>query len=99
MRSEEREFEDFPDSSGGAGFDPRMLLDVVRRRKLIFLLVCLPLLLPASIAPFLLDAYYEATSTIAIRTTPKVMEFGADFMPGQAGADPRRGPGGPGDTA
>jgi uncharacterized protein involved in exopolysaccharide biosynthesis len=69
----------------GGDFDLRIVFDFLRRRKLVILLVSLPLLIPASIVPFLFDPYYEATATVLIRTPPKVLEFGADFMPGTGG--------------
>lgn len=75
----------------GAEFDPRVILDFLRRRKLVILLVTVPLLLPATIVPFLLDSYYEAMAKVVIRTPPKVLEFGADFMPGAAGAGRNQG--------
>lgn len=73
----------------GKEFDPRIILDFLRRRKLVILLVTIPLLIPATIAPFLLSPYYEATAKVAILSAPEVMEFGADFMPG-TGADQQR---------
>lgn len=80
--------EDWGQEPSRSEFDPRIILDFLRRRKLVILLVALPLLLPASIYPFMVKPFYEATATIVIRTPPKVMEFGADFMPG-SGSDPR----------
>ena len=85
MRPDQTERDGWADESAAGEFDPRMILDFLRRRKLVILLVSLPLLLPASIVPFLLSSYFEATATVVIRTPPKVMEFGADFMPGAAG--------------
>jgi len=85
MRGETGGSDGWAEEPAGGDFDPRILLDFLRRRKLVILLVTLPLLIPASIVPFLFDPYYEATATVVIRTPPKVLEFGADFMPGTGG--------------
>ncbi len=85
MRSDGGGRDGWSEAPAGGEFDPRLILDFLRRRKLVILLATIPLLLPASIAPFLLAPYFEATATVVIRTPPKVMEFGADFMPGAAG--------------
>ncbi len=88
MRADPGDRDGWAEEPGGSEFDPRVILDFLRRRRLIMLLVTVPLLLPASILPFMMAPYYEATATVMIRTPPKVLEFGADFMPGAAG-DPR----------
>src|SRR5262245_28540205 len=82
MRSDGGDRDAWSEAPSGGEFDPRLILDFLRRRKLIILLVSIPLLLPASIVPFLISPYYEASSTVVIRTPPKVLEFGEDFMPG-----------------
>ncbi len=82
MRPDGGDRDGWSDAPAGGEFDPRVILDFLRRRKLIIALVTIPLLLPASILPFLMSHYFEATATVVIRTPPKVLEFGADFMPG-----------------
>ncbi|MFI5314435.1 MAG: GumC family protein [Myxococcota bacterium] len=73
------------DGAGSQELDLRPILEFVRRRKLTVLLVALPLLIPASIFPFTLKHYYEATSIVAIQATPKVLDFGGDPLPGALG--------------
>ena len=85
MRPDGGDRDGWSEAPAGGEFDPRVILDFLRRRRLIILLVTVPLLLPASIVPFLLSPYFEATATVVIRTPPKVLEFGADFMPGAGG--------------
>lgn len=85
MRGEAGGSDAWGEEPSGGDFDPRIVLDFLRRRKLVILLVSIPLLIPASIVPFLFEPFYEATATVLIRTPPKVMEFGADFMPGTGG--------------
>lgn len=85
MRPDGGERDAWSEAPAGAEFDPRVILDFLRRRKLIILLVSVPLLLPAGILPFLMNPYFESTATVVIRTPPKVLEFGADFMPGAGG--------------
>ena len=82
MRADAGEPDGWADEAPSGEFDPRVVLDFLRRRFWVIVLVSVPLLIPATIAPFLLEPFYEATATVAIRTTPKVMEFGQDFMPG-----------------
>ncbi|HKC51493.1 MAG TPA: polysaccharide biosynthesis tyrosine autokinase, partial [Myxococcota bacterium] len=54
----------------------------VRRRQALVLLVALPLLIPATVLPFMLKHYYEATATVAIQAAPKALDFGGDVLPG-----------------
>ncbi len=91
MRDEPGDSDGWAEEPAGKEFDPRAILDFLRRRKLVILLVSLPLLIPATIAPFLMSHYYEATATVVIRTAPKVMEFGADFMPRTGSQQPAFG--------
>ena len=64
------------------GFDFHRFLDFVRRRRVAVLLVTLPLLIPATVLPFLMKPYYEATATVAIQSAPKALDFGGDVLPG-----------------
>lgn len=84
MRPESDDHEGWGGEPAESEFDLRVVLDFLRRRKWAILLVTVPLLIPATIYPFQLKPYYEATATVAIRSTPKVLEFGADFMPGSS---------------
>jgi len=68
------------------GLDFHRILEFVRRRRVAVLLVTLPLLIPATILPFLPKHYFEATSTVAIQSTPKALDFGSDVMPGAVGS-------------
>jgi len=99
MRSDSGEPDGWGEEAPSAEFDPRIVLDFLRRRFWVIFLVSVPLLIPATIAPFLLDPFYEATATVAIRTTPKVMEFGQDFMPGSAGENRNFGNSGPSEAS
>ncbi|HTO71964.1 MAG TPA: polysaccharide biosynthesis tyrosine autokinase [Myxococcota bacterium] len=67
------------------GLDFSRVLDFVRRRRVSVLLVTIPLLIPATILPFLPKHYYEATATVAIQATPKQLDFGGDTLPGGMG--------------
>jgi succinoglycan biosynthesis transport protein ExoP len=93
MRADSGEPDGWGEEAPSGEFDPRVVLDFLRRRFWVIVLVSVPLLIPATIAPFLLEPFYEATATVAIRTTPKVMEFGQDFMPGNAGENRNFGAG------
>jgi capsular exopolysaccharide synthesis family protein len=64
------------------GFDFHRFLDFVRRRRVVVLLVTIPLLIPASLLPFFTKYYYEATATVAIQAAPKALDFGGDVLPG-----------------
>jgi succinoglycan biosynthesis transport protein ExoP len=70
------------DDAESQGFDFRRFWDFVRRRRAAVLLVALPLLIPATVLPFLLKHYYEATATVAIQSAPKALDFGGDVLPG-----------------
>jgi capsular exopolysaccharide synthesis family protein len=70
------------DETSSQEFDLRPMFDFLRRRRLTVLLVALPLLIPATVFPFLLKHFYEATATVAIQATPKVLDFGGDPLPG-----------------
>src|SRR5258705_10269024 len=70
------------DDTESQGFDYRVFLDFVRRRQALVLLVALPLLIPATVLPFMLKHYYEATATVAIQAAPKALDFGGDVLPG-----------------
>ena len=64
------------------GLDFHRVLEFVRRRRATVLLVAIPLLIPATILPFLPKHYFEATSTVAIQAAPKALDFGGDVLPG-----------------
>jgi capsular exopolysaccharide synthesis family protein len=80
---DEVEMEGGPDEPGSQEFDLRPILEFLRRRRLMVALISLPLLIPATIFPFTLKHFYQATSTVAIQATPKVLDFGGDPLPGQ----------------
>jgi capsular exopolysaccharide synthesis family protein len=61
-------------------FDLRGIIGVFRRHRLAILLVTLPLLIPATVYPFLLPHYYEATATIELEKRAPVLEFGRDVL-------------------
>ena len=62
------------------GFDLRSALAILRRRRAVILLVALPLLIPASLLPFVLPKSYEATATIEFEKRAPVLEIGPDVM-------------------
>ena len=73
------------DHEGGAseeqeGFDLRSALAILRRRRAVILLVALPLLIPASLLPFVLPKSYEATATVEFEKRAPVLEIGPDVM-------------------
>ncbi|HTO53296.1 MAG TPA: polysaccharide biosynthesis tyrosine autokinase [Myxococcota bacterium] len=82
---DEVDLEGGPDEPDSQEFDLRPILDFLRRRRLLILLISVPLLIPATIFPFLAKHFYEATSTVAIHSTPKVLDFNADPLPGALG--------------
>src|SRR5258708_5231762 len=64
------------------GLDYPVFLGFLRRRRAPGLLGALPLLIPATVLPFMLKHYYEATATVAIQSAPKALDFGGDVLPG-----------------
>ena len=62
------------------GFDLRSVLAILRRRRAVILLVALPLLIPASLLPFVLPKSYEATATVEFEKRAPVLEIGPDVM-------------------
>ena len=61
-------------------FDLRSVFTFLRRRRLAILIVSLPLLVPATLYPFFLSRYYEATATVTIGKHAPVLEFGRDVL-------------------
>jgi len=84
---EEESLHDHPGAGGEGGehFDVRAALSFLRRRRLAILLVAVPLLLPASIYPFLIGRYFEATATVEIEKRNPVLEIGRDVLPDAPG--------------
>jgi polysaccharide biosynthesis transport protein len=78
------EFEAEAGEEAEQGLDFHRLLEFVRRRRVVVLLVTLPLLIPATVLPFLPKHYFEATATVAIQSAPKAFDFGSDVLPGSS---------------
>jgi capsular exopolysaccharide synthesis family protein len=72
--------------------DLTRVLDTLRRRRLGIALATTLALIPALLLAFAKPSYYEATASVSIQGTPKVMELGPDFMP-SAPTQSRRGTG------
>ena len=60
------------------GFDLRAILAMLRRRRAIILLVALPLLIPASLVPFVMPKRFEAVATIEFEKRAPVLDLGRD---------------------
>src|SRR5262245_39714257 len=67
-------------SEESESFDIRSLLAILRRRRNLILLISLPLLIPASLLPFVLPKSYEATATIEFEKRAPVLELGPDVL-------------------
>ncbi|HTO06168.1 MAG TPA: polysaccharide biosynthesis tyrosine autokinase [Myxococcota bacterium] len=80
---DELETEGGPEEPDSQEFDLRPILEFLRRRRLMVALIAVPLLIPATIFPFTLKHFYQATATVAMEATPKVLDFGGDPLPGQ----------------
>jgi len=66
---------------GESELDPRKILAFLRRHRLAMLLVAVPLLIPASLIPFMTPRYFEAIATVELEKRAPVLEFGRDVLP------------------
>jgi succinoglycan biosynthesis transport protein ExoP len=81
MRGDELDDRDGTTPEDASGLDLRAMFAFVRRRRVVILVVALPLLIPALLIPFLIPKYYEATATIELERRAPVLEIGRDVLP------------------
>ncbi len=64
------------------GFDPRIWLEGLWRRRRLAAGVFAVALIPGLYVPFSLPDQFQAEAQVAMQEAPEVLEFGSDFMPG-----------------